>query len=91
MAYNLIVTYQLGKSSIHYQDVETAIKSLGDWAHLQRTTWYVKSNLPVSQARERIWQYMQLGDSLFVADMGSASWQGLTKECSDFIKLHWNK
>lgn len=91
MAYNLIITYQLGRSSIHYQDVELAIKGLGHWAHLQRTVWYVKSTLSSSQARERIWQHMHLGDSLFVADMGNASWQGVTRECSDFIKTNWNK
>lgn len=86
---NLLITYDLTEPAAHYEDVIETIKSLGNWAHVEKSVWYVKTNYELSAARDAILRQMKSTDKLFVADMINASWFGLGSEVNDFIKNNW--
>ena len=52
MSNNLIISYDLYEPNKDYEAVAKAIKSLGNWAHVQKSVWYVKSNYSASAAAE---------------------------------------
>jgi len=89
MAYNLIVAYDLKEGADYYEEVENAVKDLGNWAHFELSVWYVRSNYTPAEARNRVWQAMRSRDKLFVADMKDAAWCGLVETASDYIKNQW--
>jgi len=91
MANNLFVSYDLYNPGQDYEKVIEAIKSLGNWAKVQKSFWYVKSNYTASDAVKVVWAAMDANDSLIVVDAtnNNASWQNLTPEVSKFIKDHW--
>ncbi|OPY75826.1 MAG: hypothetical protein A4E63_00237 [Syntrophorhabdus sp. PtaU1.Bin050] len=67
------------------------IKTLGSWAKVQKSFWYIRSNLTASVAADRVWKKMDKNDSLIVIDAtnNSASWHNLSDEVSKFIKDNW--
>lgn len=91
MANNLLISYDLNSPGQNYEKVIEEIQSLGNWAKVQKSFWYVNSNLTASQAAERIWAKMDKNDSLFVVDSASndAAWYGLLDKVGTFIKNHW--
>ena len=91
MSNNLIVAYQLQQPAQHDHTVQATIKSLGAWAYFETWVFYLKTQLSPIDVRDRVWSVMNSGDKLFVGEMSSAAWQGLTKECSDFVYQHWAK
>ena len=93
MANNLFISYDLYKTGQDYEKVETAIKSLGNWAKLQLSHWYVKSNFSAQQAADHIWKSMDGNDKLLVVDAtnNTAYWYNLNKEVSDHLVQQWNK
>ncbi len=66
-----IVAYDLKKpnnSPEQYEKVEAAIKSLGGWAHIEKSVWLVSTQtLTVSQVRDSVFKSMITSDKLFVA------------------------
>ncbi|MCQ9087358.1 CRISPR-associated protein Cas2 [Vibrio alginolyticus] len=93
MANNLFISYDLNSPGQDYDEVIDEIKSLGNWAKVQKSLWYVNSALTASQARERVWAKMDRNDSLIVVDASNnnASWNGLSDEVGNFIKDKWFK
>ncbi|MCG9699660.1 CRISPR-associated protein Cas2 [Vibrio natriegens] len=93
MANNLFISYDLNSPGQNYDNVIEEIKSLGSWAKVQKSFWYVNSTLTASQARARVWAKMDTNDSLIVVDASnnSASWNGLSDEVGNFIKDKWLK
>ncbi|MEJ6080907.1 CRISPR-associated protein Cas2 [Vibrio sp. 1-Bac 57] len=93
MANNLFISYDLNSPGQDYQVVIDEIKSLGSWAKVQKSHWYVNSSFTASQALEKVWAKMDSNDSLIVVDAtnNNASWQGLLKEVSDHILDQWSK
>jgi len=93
MSNNLFVSYDLHSPGQDYEKVADAIKNLGDWAKVQYSLWYVKSQLTASDASGKVWSVMDKNDSLIVIDAtnNNASWFNLSQEVSDFIKNHWHK
>lgn len=92
MANNLFISYDLNSPGQDYSSVIEEIKSLGNWAKVQKSFWYVNSTLTASQAVDRIWAKMDKNDSLIVVDAknNSAAWQGLSDEVANFIKNKWS-
>jgi hypothetical protein len=88
---NLFISYDLYRPDRDYADLYTTIKSLGNWAHVKLTLWYVNSNLSAASARDRLWARMQSQDKLVVIDASNndAAWNGIPDEQSNFIKNHW--
>jgi len=93
MANNLFISYDLNSPDQNYSAVIEEIKSLGKWAKVQKSFWYVNSSLTTSQAVDRVWAKMDMNDSLIVVDAtnNNAAWQGLSAEVANFIKDKWTK
>jgi len=93
MANNLFISYDLNTPGQDYSGLIEEIKSLGSWAKVQKSFWYVNSTLTASQAVDRVWAKMDRNDSLIVVDAknNSAAWQGLSDEVANFIKKQWSQ
>lgn len=91
MANNLHISYDLYVPNQNYEKVIAAIKTLGSWAKIHKSFWYVKSSYTASQARDRVWLAMDANDSLYVVDAtnNEAAFQNVSGEVSEFIKEEW--
>jgi predicted P-loop ATPase/GTPase len=93
MANNLFISYDLNSPGQDYSSVIAEIKSLGVWAKIQKSYWYINSTLTASQVVDRVWKKMDSNDSLIVVDStnNNASWQNLSDEVANHIKNQWAK
>ncbi len=93
MANNLIVSYDLYNPGQDYTKVIDTIKTLGSWAKIHKSVWYVNSNLTAAQAVDKVWAAMDKNDSLFVVDAknNNAAWQNIDEKVSNHIKDQWAK
>ncbi len=93
MSNNLFVSYDLNDPGQNYAAVINAIKSIGIWAKVQKSLWYVKSTLSAEQAVQRIRPAMDQNDSLIVIDTtrNVAAWQGLSPDVAKHIQDLWTK
>lgn len=93
MANNLVVSYDLYNPGQDYSKVIEAIKSLGSWAKIHKSVWYVNSAYTASQATDKVWAVMDRNDSLFVVDAtnNNAAWQNLSDEVSSHIRDQWHR
>lgn len=93
MANNLFISYDLNSPGQDYSSVIEEIKSLGSWAKVQKSHWYVTSTLTAAEAKERVWKKMDKNDTLIVIDATNnvAAWQNLSVEVSNHIKTNWTK
>jgi hypothetical protein len=93
MANNLFISYDLNVPGQNYEKVIEAVKSLGNWAHVQKSFWYVNSSYTASEAHTIVWNAMDARDSLIVVDAtnNNAAWTGLSNEVSQYLKDKWFK
>ena len=93
MANNLIISYDLYSPGQDYSAVIDAIKSLGSWAKIHKSVWYVNSSYSAEQAVDAVWTHMDRNDSLFVVDAtnNDAAWQNLNDKVSAHLKDQWYK
>lgn len=91
MANNLFISYDLNSPGQDYDKVIEAIKSLGNWAKVQKSVWYVSTSYSAINARDFVWSKMDENDSLIVIDAtnNDAAWQNLSEKVSGFIKHNW--
>lgn len=91
MANNLFVSYDLNSPGQNYERVIEKIQSLGSWAKVQKSFWYVDSPYTASQALDIVKQAIDSNDSLIVVDAttNNAAWYGLKPEVSKHIKRSW--
>ncbi|MFQ2400411.1 hypothetical protein [Aeromonas dhakensis] len=66
MANNLFISYDLYAPGQNYAAVIEEIKSLGPWASVHKSLWYVNSSLGHEDVAKRIWAKMDSNDSLLV-------------------------
>lgn len=93
MANNLHISYDLHKPDRNYEAVITKIKTLGNWAKIHYSYWYVNSNHTAAEACAAVWQAMDSNDSVYVVDATDnvAAWQNIRPEVSVFIRDKWYK
>jgi predicted P-loop ATPase/GTPase len=93
MANSLFISYDLYNPGQDYEKVAEAIKSLGNWAKVQKSFWYVNSTYTASKAVDKVWSKMDGNDSLVVVDATNknAAWRNLDEKVSKFIQDHWAK
>ena len=93
MANNLVISYDLNNPGQNYEKVIAAVKTLGSWAKVHRSVWYVDSVCSATQARDRLWAVMDASDSVFVVDAtnGNVAWQSLNPDASNHILEQWPK
>lgn len=91
MANNLFISYDLYSPGQNYERLAVAIKSLGNWAKVQNSFWYVNSTHSSSQAASTLRSVMDQNDSLIVVDAtnNTANWYNLSEEISSYIRDHW--
>jgi hypothetical protein len=93
MARNLHISYDLNVPGQNYDAVIAKIKSLGSWAKIHKSFWYVNSNYTAQQACEAVWAVMDASDTIYVVDASNndAAWQNLIPAASQQIKDQWYK
>ena len=85
---SIIVTYDLNGSGKKYDDLISKIKSYSNWAHINESVWFFKSNDTCTSIRDNLLSAIDDNDSLFVAKLtGTAAWHN-TICSSQFLKEH---
>lgn len=92
MSNNLFVAYDLSNPGQNYEQLTSGIKSLGSWARLQQSVWYINSQFTAEQARAKLDRYLDNNDKIIVIDAknNSASWKGLSSEVATHMKTYWH-
>jgi len=91
MANNLVVSYDLNNPGQSYERVIAAVKTLGSWAKVHKSVWYVKSVYNATEARDKLWAVTDANDSVFGVDAtnGNAAWQNVQSLASKYIREQW--
>lgn len=92
MANNLHISYDLYSPGQNYDAVIAAVKSLGSWAKVHQSFWYVDSSYSVADACNIVWAACDANDSVYVVDATNnvAAWRNISDEVANHIKSHWN-
>lgn len=91
MANNLHISYDLHQPGQSYDKVIEKIKTLGSWAKIHQSFWYVDSTLTAAEAANAVWSVMDSNDKIYVVDStnNTAAWQNLSDEVAAHIKKSW--
>jgi hypothetical protein len=91
MANNLHISYDLKEPGKNYDRVISAIKSLGSWAKIHYSFWYVQCDLSAAQVRDALIRVIDTNDSVYVVDAtnNNAAWHNISSSASDFIRERW--
>lgn len=92
MRHNIFISYDLYSPGQNYEKVIERIKTLGSWANVQKSHWYLNTNYSHKYIAEKIWEVMDANDSLIVinATTNDAYWYNLSPEVSKFMQDRWN-
>lgn len=92
MANNLFVTYDLIKEK-DYNAVHKAIQSLGNWAKVTESNWYVNTLHSASDAASIVKAAMDEDDKLIVIDAtnNNCVYYNLPEKVNLFLKDQWFK
>ncbi|MCF6441046.1 hypothetical protein L1077_16540 [Pseudoalteromonas luteoviolacea] len=93
MANNLLISYDLNSPGQDYTRVIEKIKTLGEWAKVHKSYWYLNSNYSAKEAASIIWKEMDQNDSLMVVNTttNDASWFNVHHDVDAFLKEKWFK
>lgn len=93
MGNNLHISYDLNVPGQNYESVIAKIETLGNWAKIHKSFWYVNSDLTAQQACDAVWAVMDRSDTVYVADTTNnvAVWQNISPEAAQFIHDQWRK
>lgn len=88
---NYIVAYDLNKTGKNYAGLIESIMAFPGWAKLQKSVWYVKSNLPIQEIFGALRAQMDDDDSLVVVNATNDQiiFYGISKEPSDCLDFCW--
>lgn len=90
---NLFISYDLKNPGQNYEQVIKAIKSLGAWASVQYSLWYVSSAYSARQAAEIVHRAQDTNDSLIVIDTtnNDAVWYNVDQKVAQFMQQQWQR
>ncbi|OOF80425.1 hypothetical protein BKG93_12055 [Rodentibacter ratti] len=91
MQNNILITYDLNKSGQNYEALIEKIKTLGAWAKVQQSVWYLHTSYSSEEVLDILGKVTDYNDSLFVAKLDNAHWRGLSPEITKFIQEQWWK
>ena len=81
-----IIEYDLKKPGRNYDAVYEIIKSYPVWAHITKSTWFVKTSDTCVQIRDKITKEIDSNDTVFVATLtGEAAWKNVICD-SEYLK-----
>jgi hypothetical protein len=91
MANNLHISYDLKEPGKNYDKVIAKVKTLGSWAKVHYSFWYVKSSLTAEQARDAVASVLDVNDSVYVVDATNnmSAWKNIPPESAKFISDKW--
>lgn len=91
MGSNLHISYDLNVPGQNYDVVIAKIQSLGNWAKIHKSYWYVNSSLTARQACDAVWAVMDRSDTVYVVDAthNVAAWENISDEAAAFIQSEW--
>lgn len=91
MPSNLFISYDLNNPGQNYSAVIEKIKSLGGWANVQKSFWFLSTSLTAQQVANALWSVMDANDSLIVIDANAndAYWFNLDPAVSKYIQDNW--
>lgn len=91
MPYNIFISYDLYSPGQNYEKVIERIKSLGSWAKVHKSFWYLRTNHSHEYIAQKIWEVMDANDSLMVvnASTDNAYWYNLDTDVSKFMQDKW--
>jgi len=91
MANNLFVSYDLVAPGQHYQRIIDSIKTLGSWAKVEKSLWYVNSQLSAEAAAKKVRASMDDNDVLIVIDVSSndAYWYNVDPVVAKHMQEQW--
>ncbi|MFC6486881.1 CRISPR-associated protein Cas2 [Nitratireductor sp. GCM10026969] len=91
MANNIHISYDLYKPGQNYENVIAKIKTLGGWAKIHKSFWYLDTPLSAEEVARAVWYVMDQNDSLYVVDVTNnmAHWYNISPEASQYIQQHW--
>lgn len=91
MSNNLHISYDLINPGQNYPAVIKSIQSLGKWAKIHKSFWYVRSNYTALQALEHIKRALDSNDTLYVVDStNNDAWMyNVSTEAASFIETNW--
>ena len=91
MKNNFFVSYVLMKQGQNYEAIEDAIKSLGEWARVTQSFFYVSTSFSLKEAFDRVNKSIDKNDKLMIIDAKNAYWIHLPEKVSTYIKENWNR
>lgn len=91
MKRNIIISYDLISPGQDYSKVSDKIKTLGSWAKVLESLWYLRTEFTSKQVRDALAQVTDRNDKIFVAECSDAAWSNLSEEVSNFISDQWSK
>ncbi|MCP4538940.1 MAG: hypothetical protein GY832_17535 [Chloroflexi bacterium] len=93
MANNLHISYNPNAPGQDYGEVIEAIKSLGNWAKVHESFWYVDSTKTAIEACDIVWAACDANDTVYVIDVtnSDAAWNNISDEAVKQIMAQWNK
>lgn len=93
MSNNLFISYDLNVPHQDYNATIEAIKGLGAWAYVQKSLWYVKTQLTTEEAAKVVREKQDVNDSLVVINTNNneAYWYNISDEVAKHIQEHWYK
>ncbi len=68
------IHYLLKSPGGDYASLEEYIKSLGSWAHVRESVWFVRTSRSVSEVRDALKGHLRTNDRVLVLDVTSDSW-----------------
>lgn len=92
MANNLHISYTLYNPGQDYPAIIEKIKTLGAWARIHPSFWYVNSNLTAQQAVDALRPEIDANDSLYVVDATNnvAAWHNINQEVAKHVRDNWH-
>lgn len=92
MSNNLHISYDLYAPGQNYEKVISKIKSLGSWAKIHQSYWYVDSTYSAREAVNAVWSVMDANDKIYIVDAKNnvSAWENLSDEAGQHIRSHWN-
>jgi hypothetical protein len=93
MPNNLHISYDLYNPGQNYDNLIAKIKTLGEWAKVHKSFWYVNSTLRASEARDRLVPLIDANDTLYIVDStnNEAAWHNVDDEVAKFIRQRWSR
>lgn len=93
MGNNLHISYDLNVPGQDYSPLIAKIKTMGNWARIHKSFWYVDSSLTAREAVNALRPLIDPNDTIYVADCtnNNAAWESLTEEVSNLIRDRWTK